>query len=69
MHILAANCHWIFYVDFSGLFNISPGDNLSDVTKTHGLDCYLVDVDRLLYSKIHLALILIFFSYSEVSIL
>lgn len=51
MHILAANCHWIYYVDFSGLFNISPGDNLSDFKKTHGLDCYLVDVYRLLYSK------------------
>lgn len=51
MHILTANCHWIYYADFSGLFNISPEDNLSDFTRTHGLDCYLVDVYRLLYKK------------------
>lgn len=49
MHILTANYHWIYYADFSGLFNISPEDNLSDFTRTHGLDCYLVDVYRLLY--------------------
>lgn len=42
MHIITANCHWIYYADFSGLFNISPEDNLSDFTRTHGLDCYLV---------------------------